>query len=551
MAGSSPRSGHVELIVSRTGHPDRRLLLKPGVIRLGRAEDNDLVLPDIGVSRRHARIIVDDTGVTVEDLGSGNGTLFQGRPMRKKRIEDNDVLNIDPFNLRFRVRAPGARHRRADTLNSGPRLILMTEAGVADTVYPIPPTGLTLGRATSQTVVLNDPGASRQHLVLIPRQGGCWLQDNRSANGTFVNDERVYQHMVQHGDVVRIGHTMFRLDTGGPSTASDPFSELWDESGVHPRVIQDDDALPPTFSPSMPGPMLSVTQSNEQTAALQESSGRGQGRLLAVVGLLLTMLVLFVIAAAVAVPRLLATPDLLTGAPPPPPPELGLPKMITSASAGQRMVIGRALMAAGRPLEAATPLYQALKTEPGVEELEQLGYAACEAAAVAVLAAEITRADRTASLSLRDAQKLARAAEQASDDALLELRTQLSSALQLYPGDSRLVRAQGSIDSRLAGLATAKVALAAEAAEPAASWKLLEEALVLSPTTGAAASAAWTHIAMGRTVARPLIEQAMWMEVVEQDSEASRLYATAAARLPGQSGSLERLARARMDTLAR
>ena len=38
-----------------------------GVTHLGRAEDNDLVLTDIGVSRRHARILVQPGSVWIED----------------------------------------------------------------------------------------------------------------------------------------------------------------------------------------------------------------------------------------------------------------------------------------------------------------------------------------------------------------------------------------------------------------------------------------------------------------------------------------------------
>jgi hypothetical protein len=58
--------------------------LTPGVHVLGRAADSDLPLRDPGVSRRHCRVAVAGPTqglpgiVTVEDLGSGNGTLVDG-----------------------------------------------------------------------------------------------------------------------------------------------------------------------------------------------------------------------------------------------------------------------------------------------------------------------------------------------------------------------------------------------------------------------------------------------------------------------------------------
>jgi pSer/pThr/pTyr-binding forkhead associated (FHA) protein len=51
-----------------------------GELILGREQGSaDLVIDDPGVSRRHARVLADDDGVIVEDLGSSNGTFVNGR----------------------------------------------------------------------------------------------------------------------------------------------------------------------------------------------------------------------------------------------------------------------------------------------------------------------------------------------------------------------------------------------------------------------------------------------------------------------------------------
>ena len=74
-----------------------------GVINLGRADDNDVVLTDIGVSRRHARILVQSDGVFVEDLSSGNGTYFRGMRVERQAIHTGDEVLIDPFTLGFEI----------------------------------------------------------------------------------------------------------------------------------------------------------------------------------------------------------------------------------------------------------------------------------------------------------------------------------------------------------------------------------------------------------------------------------------------------------------
>ena len=55
-------------------------------LRIGRADDNDLVLRDGRISRAHARIVEADGGFAVEDLGSSNGTYVDGKRVRRARL---------------------------------------------------------------------------------------------------------------------------------------------------------------------------------------------------------------------------------------------------------------------------------------------------------------------------------------------------------------------------------------------------------------------------------------------------------------------------------
>ncbi len=79
--------------VSDDNGPDLRLA--PGALVLGSSAEADLVIANQTVSRRHARLLVDDRGVTIEDLGSTNGTFVNG-----KRIT-SPILVEDSANLKF------------------------------------------------------------------------------------------------------------------------------------------------------------------------------------------------------------------------------------------------------------------------------------------------------------------------------------------------------------------------------------------------------------------------------------------------------------------
>ena len=53
--------------------------LAGGLVLIGRGSDCQLILDDDYVSTRHARIVVADTGIYIEDLGSTNGTYVNGQ----------------------------------------------------------------------------------------------------------------------------------------------------------------------------------------------------------------------------------------------------------------------------------------------------------------------------------------------------------------------------------------------------------------------------------------------------------------------------------------
>jgi hypothetical protein len=70
-------------------------------VRLGRAEDNDLVLEDPRVSRHHALIRTQGELFILEDLGSTNGTFFGGRRVGARVLDDGDRFNIGGSEILF------------------------------------------------------------------------------------------------------------------------------------------------------------------------------------------------------------------------------------------------------------------------------------------------------------------------------------------------------------------------------------------------------------------------------------------------------------------
>jgi pSer/pThr/pTyr-binding forkhead associated (FHA) protein len=63
-------------------------------IEIGRSSELDMVLVEDMVSRKHAKIITDDKTVTIQDLGSTNGTFVNGEKVRSCEIRDGDRILI-------------------------------------------------------------------------------------------------------------------------------------------------------------------------------------------------------------------------------------------------------------------------------------------------------------------------------------------------------------------------------------------------------------------------------------------------------------------------
>ncbi len=85
-----------------------------------------------------------------------------------------------------------------------PRLLVTHRDGKTDT-YELTGRTTTLGRRGGCTVQLKGKDVSRDHAEVVPGAGGFLLRDKGSRCGTFVNGERVKEHVLRHKDRIRLG----------------------------------------------------------------------------------------------------------------------------------------------------------------------------------------------------------------------------------------------------------------------------------------------------------------------------------------------------------
>ncbi len=90
------------LVVLSGAERGRRALIERDVFRIGKHPDNDLVLSDETVSRRHCEIVRDPRGYLLRDLGSTNGTLLDGAEIREAYLRSGAVVTVGKVELQVK-----------------------------------------------------------------------------------------------------------------------------------------------------------------------------------------------------------------------------------------------------------------------------------------------------------------------------------------------------------------------------------------------------------------------------------------------------------------
>src|SRR5262249_9190193 len=159
---------------------------------------------DSAIEARHARI--DRRGNDFFLDGLGQQVRVNGSAVANMQLRNGDAIELGNYSLRFNLRSAPAREpvrpaapvrtsAPAATVspsvsNAAPRL--MDGAGRQFDLHAASSTSL--GRAQENDVVLADKSISRRHATITPGEGGFYLRDLQSQNGTYVESERVNEY---------------------------------------------------------------------------------------------------------------------------------------------------------------------------------------------------------------------------------------------------------------------------------------------------------------------------------------------------------------------
>jgi pSer/pThr/pTyr-binding forkhead associated (FHA) protein len=267
------KAAWVKILVGR--NEGREIVIDKPAALIGRDELADIpVFGDLSVSRHHATIYRQEGHYLIQDQGTPAGTVVNGQRVTEQYLQDGDEIQLGGVRMIFYEKAGAAPLRRPldsprsaaapmpllapnlcafcgqekDPLTgacacavdgppaggvdpfgaagsawpgpasagiasgSGARLVAVA-GPYAGQVFAVPSLGGSIGREPMREVALTADGTvSRRHASLAPEAGGFTLRDEGSANGTFVNNQRIQQQQLRPGDEVRIGASLFRFE---------------------------------------------------------------------------------------------------------------------------------------------------------------------------------------------------------------------------------------------------------------------------------------------------------------------------------------------------
>ena len=173
------------------------------------------------LSPNHARVLVSEGTVRIEDLTSLNGTFVRIRD--SVRLEPGDcflmgrqVLRLEVIEDQINPKAvaeDGTRYMGSPIPGGAYKLVQIGIGGVEQNVYCLPAGGAVLGRERGDVTFPGDKFMSARHAQITTEQGSAvFLTDLNSSNGTWIRISQPY--VLNDQDFIFLGQQLFRMQIG-------------------------------------------------------------------------------------------------------------------------------------------------------------------------------------------------------------------------------------------------------------------------------------------------------------------------------------------------
>jgi pSer/pThr/pTyr-binding forkhead associated (FHA) protein len=226
-----------EIVVKFAEKIIERVVTEKEHISIGRTTENDIVLDNRGVSRKHAQIEFADGGALLIDNDSLNGTFVNQRKVTEQPLHDSDVITIGKYDLVFYSDAQPTRRmsdmdgtmvlstrkqkelveqdredKELATQVGGSMLLELGDSGKGTIL--LDQDTITFGKARFAAIPVRGWFLSKLQAKIVKEGAAFTVVNLGRKDKTRVNGEPVGSATLRNGDIIEVGKSIFRFIEG-------------------------------------------------------------------------------------------------------------------------------------------------------------------------------------------------------------------------------------------------------------------------------------------------------------------------------------------------
>ncbi|KPL01098.1 MAG: hypothetical protein AMJ91_01420 [candidate division Zixibacteria bacterium SM23_73_3] len=226
-----------EIVVKFEDKVIERVVTQKKKISIGRTPDNDIVLDNKAVSRKHALIEFDQDSALIIDNESLNGIFVNSRKVTEEVLRDDDQITIGKFDLVYHRDTPREtqlaeldgtmilKTRKQKELLERDKIareitevaggsVLVGEAGTTKKQFLLNRPVITLGKAKFVNIPVKGFLVSRIQAKITKDKEDFMLVNLGRRGKTKVNGESVQRCNLKNDDLIEVGRSVFRFIQG-------------------------------------------------------------------------------------------------------------------------------------------------------------------------------------------------------------------------------------------------------------------------------------------------------------------------------------------------
>ncbi|UCD16438.1 MAG: FHA domain-containing protein [Candidatus Zixiibacteriota bacterium] len=226
-----------EIVVKFENKVIERVVSEKKRISIGRTHDNDIVLDNRGVSRKHAQIEFNDNAAVIIDNESLNGTFINNRKISEEVLRDGDTITIGKYSLDYHTEVT---HVPSNSSMDGTMVlktkkqkemlqrdkvdreivsrmggsVLVGEENTDFSEYRIERNITTIGKAKFVHVHARGFMLSGIQAKIVKENDQCAIVNLGRKGKTKLNGEEIDKHLLKNGDIIQVGKSVYRYVEG-------------------------------------------------------------------------------------------------------------------------------------------------------------------------------------------------------------------------------------------------------------------------------------------------------------------------------------------------